>query len=163
MLKHRVWILLIGMSIMGMAHADDDDEHGGRDRRGAAALTTAPGYALYREECGSCHIPYPPGMLPARAWTALLDGLDKHFGENAELPAESAQTLAAFLTRHAGRDRGESSLRITETRQFRAEHREAPATRATSMSDCAACHPRATDGSFNERDIRLPGGAARRD
>ena len=38
---------------------------------------------LYQEECGSCHMAYPPGLLPGRSWEKLMTGLADHFGENA--------------------------------------------------------------------------------
>ena len=44
---------------------------------------------VYKEECGSCHMAYPPGLLPARSWTKVMSGLDNHFGDNAELDAAS--------------------------------------------------------------------------
>ena len=35
---------------------------------------------LYIKECGSCHFPYQPGLLPANAWNKMMANLDKHFG-----------------------------------------------------------------------------------
>ena len=53
----------------------------------------------YTQDCGTCHLAYPPGLLPARSWNRILDTLDDHFGENAELPA--ADRERAFLTQNA--------------------------------------------------------------
>jgi mono/diheme cytochrome c family protein len=33
---------------------------------------------LYKQECAACHMAYPPGLLPARSWTRIMSGLDKH-------------------------------------------------------------------------------------
>jgi hypothetical protein len=43
---------------------------------------------VVQKGCGSCHMAFPPQMLPARSWTAIMDGLDKHLGENVVLDAE---------------------------------------------------------------------------
>ena len=37
----------------------------------------------YTQECGSCHLAYPPGLLPALSWQRLMGGLDRHFGTDA--------------------------------------------------------------------------------
>src|SRR5512146_2944422 len=73
----------------------------------------------WRTECGSCHVPYPPQLLPAASWRALMSGLDQHFGSNASLDAKSAASISAYLQENAGRDaqtsRGAPPLRITRT------------------------------------------------
>jgi len=35
----------------------------------------------YYTECGSCHKPYPPFMLPKSSWERIKGGLSNHFGE----------------------------------------------------------------------------------
>jgi hypothetical protein len=46
---------------------------------------------LYRNECGSCHVLYPPNLLSdTSGWKEIMDGLHNHFGENAELERLSA-------------------------------------------------------------------------
>lgn len=123
----------------------------------------------YREECGSCHVPYPPQMLAARSWRVLMSGLDKHFGSDASLePGKSAQ-IATYLAANARRsDFGESSAsppRITQSAWFQREHRDghdglsaaiwrSPAVK--SPANCGACHRGAVDGSYREGEIRLP-------
>jgi len=121
-------------------------------------------HPAYQAECGSCHIPYPPRLLPARSWRALMKGLDQHFGSDASLDAGTATTIMRFLEQNAGRDRTGSStpmLRITETRWFVHEHDEVSANtwkhpQVKHASNCAACHVNAGLGRYNEHDIRLP-------
>ena len=71
----------------GMALSDDDRGMG--LFRSSFNRTTAgidPGESkLYGQECGSCHFPYQPGLLPAVSWERIMGGLEDHFGENAEL------------------------------------------------------------------------------
>ena len=43
----------------------------------------------YKSECGSCHVAYPPALLPARSWEAILVGFDRHFGTNASVDDKS--------------------------------------------------------------------------
>jgi len=131
---------------------------------------------LYADECGSCHFAYQPAFLPERSWRRLMDGLDDHFGENAELPDEDRKTLTDYLVRHSGTDQGrgdiakfirsirsgDTPLRISELPYFVKEHREIPrrvlqSEQVGSLSRCEACHRRAADGSFRERDIDIPG------
>ena len=122
----------------------------------------------YQAECASCHIAYPPQLLPARSWRALMSGLDKHFGTDASVDAQSAAAITAFLERNAGRKRAskysssaEPVLRITETRWFVHEHDEVPARvwkdpKVKGAANCTACHADADQGNFNEHGIRLP-------
>ena len=41
--------------------------------------------AAWKAECGSCHAAYPPGLLPAPSWRAVMAGLDRHFGTDATI------------------------------------------------------------------------------
>ena len=115
-------------------------------------------HAATLKECGDCHMVFQPGLLPAGSWSRLMETLDKHFGENASLPAETAAEITAYLTSHAGRsrkdDRSEPPLRITETRWWMKEHRLSPAqwerSGARTKADCKACHTMADQGLYED-------------
>lgn len=132
---------------------------------------------LYKEECGSCHMAYPAGLLPAVSWEKIMAGLDNHFGDNAELDDETNRQLKSYLQENAS-DRAyyrrsrqfndvdgleNARLRITESAYFRHEHDEIPARmvaenpQVNSFSHCNACHRQAEQGLFDEDDIRIPG------
>lgn len=120
---------------------------------------------VYQTECGSCHVAYPPALLPADSWRAVLNGLDRHFGTDASVDATTLSALQAFLASNAGRDRqpnaGTPGLRITESDWFRREHRKVPAAAwkgaaVKSAANCAACHTGAERGDYGERGIRVP-------
>jgi len=120
---------------------------------------------VYKAECGSCHVPYPPALLPAGSWQAVLSGLDKHFGTDASVDAKSLAALRAFLDANAVRDRRASAvtpgLRISETDWFRREHRKVPGTTwqgaaVKSPANCGACHTGAESGDYDDRGIRVP-------
>lgn len=121
--------------------------------------------AKWKEECGSCHIAYPPQLLTGNNWQQMMGGLDKHFGANAVLDAVDSKEILDFLQRHAGSgDRHHaSSLRISDTSWFKREHREVangawsdPAIK--SRANCTACHINAERGDWSEDGVRMPGG-----
>jgi cytochrome c peroxidase len=142
--------LAAGLCWAGMASADDH-----------FYTATDP---TWKGECGSCHIAYPPQLLPASSWRALMSGLDKHFGSDASLDPQTASGIAAFLEKNAGRDRSLSrtpALRITETRWFVHEHDEVPDRvwknpQVKSAANCTACHVGGDKGDFDEHSIRIP-------
>jgi hypothetical protein len=157
-------------------HDDDDDDDrrgwlrriaGSSDKGQYPARGQDPAFDAYRNECGDCHMAYPPNMLSRDSWRGVMASLENHFGDNAELDAETAGEIGSFLDRHAARTMDGAGTgrpaRITETRWFRAQHHEIPARMVTnnpgvkSFSRCEACHTRAAEGGFDEHDVRIPG------
>ncbi|MDP2326028.1 MAG: diheme cytochrome c [Gammaproteobacteria bacterium] len=133
----------------------------------ASQKNIPPPNALWQEECGSCHLAYPPRFLSAPSWQRVMAGLDDHFKTDASLEPAVAQEITAWLVANARRPKpGKTEpapppLRITETRWFRAEHDEISAARFRgpaigSAANCAACHTTADKGNFSERNIRIP-------
>lgn len=131
---------------------------------------SVPDFPKWKEECGSCHIPYPPQLLTADNWTRMMSGLDKHFGANAALDAADNKEILDFLLRHAGKasSHAAKSMRISDTPWFSREHDEVshktwsnPAVR--SRANCTACHVNAERGDWSERSIRMPGKRGRED
>ena len=119
----------------------------------------------FEAECGSCHVAYPPRLLPADSWRELMRDLPHHFGVDASLDPSVAGEITAYLATHAGagdRVRPPAGMpRITRTAWFRHEHEEVPAgawnrPAVGGPSNCAACHPAAASGRFGEHDVRLP-------
>lgn len=126
-------------------------------------------HPAYQQECGSCHVAYPPQMLSAVSWRAVMDGLNKHFGTDASLDAKAHAEIMQYLERHAGKRstpdaKGKPALRITETRGFVHEHTEElprgiwqnPAIK--TPANCQACHTAAEKGDYSERTLRMPKG-----
>ncbi|MCF6257265.1 MAG: diheme cytochrome c [Gammaproteobacteria bacterium] len=183
--KSKTWSIVLTMGftlgligISGMVLSDDDDDYEGNDRWSQSRLDVAPvDNAFYKEECGSCHFPYQPGLLPARSWQRLMGGLEDHFAENAELEAVDAEQLTAYLTENAAdtsdykRSRGisrslakdDAPLRISTTRYFKRKHHELPDRMVKdnpdvrSFSNCELCHERAAQGSYDEHQVKVPG------
>lgn len=124
---------------------------------------------VVKEECGGCHLAYPPAMLPARSWRLMMGGLDKHFGDDASLDAETAAKITSYLVANSadasGRRYGEkllrglpdsqTPLRITELPKWVREHRKVPAWEwkhkdVRTKANCAACHADAPRGYFDD-------------
>lgn len=121
----------------------------------------------YQQECAACHLPYPPGLLPAGSWQHLMGALHKHYGTDASLDAATQGTIGAWLRANAGTYKRVSEEppqdRITRSAWFLRKHREGEVPAQVwqrpavgSPSNCAACHAEAAQGRFNEHDVHIP-------
>jgi cytochrome c553 len=139
---------------------------------GGTKASLPPPNRAWQEECGSCHLAYPPRFLPAASWERVMAGLDKHFNTDASLEPAVAKEITTWLVANArkpkagrteagGNGSGPPPLRITETRWFQGEHDELSPTRfrspaVGSPANCGACHTTADQGNFSERNIKVP-------
>jgi len=135
-----------------------------------------PASPVYVKECGSCHTAYAPTYLPARSWRKLMLNLDQHFDEDASLAPADRDLLLSQLEALAG-DRAngappisqhnnrvpasQTPIRVTEMPFFGFMHDEVPKSvwarpRIGSKANCIACHGKADQGSYFEREIRIP-------
>ncbi|HWQ39194.1 MAG TPA: diheme cytochrome c [Burkholderiales bacterium] len=117
----------------------------------------------WKTECGSCHVAYPPPLLPARSWRTIMARLDRHFGADASVDPQTAAQIERFLVANAGQGRGPSVAepRITEAAWFVREHDAVPPAlwkrpQVKSPANCGACHTRAELGDYSERTLRMP-------
>ena len=151
MIRPASLILCLALAISPACADSGEGEFRGGAVTNAAAQT----------ECGSCHIAYQPGFLPARSWQAIMAGLDDHFGENATLDEATRTEIETYLTANAadtgrGRDpaKGTTPLRISELPWFVREHgrevSERMKAKAKSMSNCVACHQGAAQGIYED-------------
>lgn len=127
--------------------------------------SSVPDHPVWKAECGSCHIAYPPRFLSADNWQRMMSGLDKHFGANAILDPKTNKDILDFLQRYAAADARKSaaSMRISDTPWFNRKHREISRNdwfdpSIKSRSNCTACHVNAERGDWSERGVRMPGG-----
>lgn len=156
---------------------EEEGEGGGAPRVQAAAVKATPAQAAadataataWKTECGSCHVPFPPRLLPAASWQKIMGDLGNHYGSDATLDdAALVRQISGYLAKNAG-DPGRYvdskgaavPLRITQTRWFLREHDEVRADAwarpsIKSPANCGACHQGAADGNFSERGIRIP-------
>jgi hypothetical protein len=129
---------------------------------------------MYKNTCGGCHFPYPPGLLPGASWKSLLDRLENHFGEQISIEPKAREEILAYLMEN-GADRigtkksikimnslnGQIPLRITEVPILQKKHRgikpEVLSRKAIgSLSNCLACHTMAVQGIFHEDFVKIP-------
>ncbi len=132
----------------------------------------------YRSDCGACHDPFHPSLLPRSSWQSLMAGLDQHFGEDASLPAAEVAEITRYLTTYsaeawdteAGRRIAAVSatdrLRITASPHWQRKHHWLPATAFTAesvktKSHCSACHRDAETGRFADQEITFDQGVFR--
>lgn len=124
---------------------------------------------LVKEECGSCHIPFAPSMLPASSWRLLMGDLKNHFGDDATIDAALVKEIGDYLAANAADTGGQpysgkllrgvpttaTPLRITELPQWVSAHRKVPAWEwqhkdVRTKANCAACHAGTELGYYDE-------------
>lgn len=132
----------------------------------------------YKDECGSCHFAYQPGLLPGKSWAKLLDekALADHFGEDASLDKETLKEIYDYTMANAAEkswykrsrkiakatEDGDAPLRITEVRYIKRKHHEIPEKMVKGNKDvkspayCNACHTKAEEGIFDEDTVDIP-------
>ena len=131
---------------------------------------------LYIKECGSCHFPYQPGLLPSNAWNKMMTNLENHFNSDASLNEADLQTLTKYLNDNSAEknmqykrsNRIVSSLAknqipdsISTTPYMIKKHEDIRKDLITQnevkgLFNCMACHKTADKGIYGERDINIP-------
>jgi hypothetical protein len=159
-------ILAVGGTTLLIAQAPANDE----------AIFPMPTGKTYVNECGSCHTAYAPGLLPARSWRKMMGELENHFGEDASLAdpqqleilkalenlaADSAQATLRMRRIHGAIPTNAVPQRIVETGYFKYMHDEVRPSiwkrkKVGTLANCIACHSRANEGRYGEREIRIP-------
>jgi cytochrome b len=129
--------------------------------------------AAYQKECGACHYPFNPGLLPASSWAGLMSGLHEHFGEDASLDAATTRSLMAWLVSNAAETFDTESAnrlrtvaadephRITAAPYWARKHAGIAADVFARKSiggkfNCNACHRDAASGRYDDQAIAIP-------
>lgn len=171
-------IFTLGIVTLPAVWSDSDFRWGEMEeyKRKSSGIATLSN-PVYKEECGSCHMAYPAGLLTSASWEKLMSGLEDHFGDNAELDVDTHKIITGFLVKNSADQSkyrgsrkfsqsvqsGNVPLRISEIPYFKHEHDEIPARmvkgnpEVTSFSNCNGCHSKAEQGMFNEHDVHIPG------
>ena len=141
--------------------------------RPALGVPAGPLDPTYVEECGSCHMAYPPSLAPSPRWIAIMDSLPDHFGEDASLEPGLVSRIRAYLTMNAAEKwdtraahelqglNPQDPLRLTATPFWIRMHRGIPESvfksRAVGAKGaCEKCHSDASTGRFDPQDINIP-------
>ncbi len=132
--------------------------------------------ALYEEECSSCHFLYQPWLLPARSWQIIINGNDKHFGEDLALEQDSAEEILKYLEANSTENGAKWNKRarkilkslmekppksIRDVPYIRRKHRKIKAkvfarSSINSFSNCVACHKTAPNGKYDDDNVKIP-------
>ena len=151
------------LAVLAVASLGAQAKYNGEDR-GRPVMPSAVN-AKWQAECGSCHMAFPPGLLPAASWKKMMTELDKHFGVDASMPAQDAQEITTYLLKYPSNrwTANTAPLRISDSQWFKAKHLSGEISPAVwkresvkSPSNCVACHGAAAKGDFNEHAVRIP-------
>lgn len=134
---------------------------------GAAAVAHAgshqygPYPTSYVEECGSCHVPYPPQRMTQAGWETQMNNLQRHYGTDASIDASVSKAILSYLIANASTKEksapADPTARMTKTRWFIKEHGTTP-PQGKSLSNCSVCHTQAEKGDYSERTLKTPTG-----
>ncbi len=139
----------------------------------ASGLIAMPRQIAFQEECGECHEVYHPSLLPQASWSAIMAGLDDHFGEDASLPPGTVQAIAAYLDNYASESwdteaanrlrvvDGSATTQITATPFWKRKHQKIEKAVFETKplhgrGNCVACHRDAESGRFDDQMIAIP-------
>ena len=182
-------ICLATVTSMNIVKSDDDEDEGEHHERimrnkseevkkingKVYTQVQVPVNPKFKAECSSCHMLYPPELLPERSWKKMMSELKNHFGENAELDAKTQKEVTDYLIQNSadkiyskrgsrilsGLSSNETPLRISQTTYFIQKHDElSPSVYKRksigSPANCIACHSGAEKGDFSEDNVRIP-------
>ena len=142
-----------GLCVAAAAHEGNSHQYG-------------PYPANYTEECGSCHVPYPPQRMTRAGWEIQMRNLQQHYGSDASLEPAANQAILSYLVAHASSKEkaapADPTARMTKARWFVKEHGTTP-PKGLRFSDCTGCHTQAEKGDFGERTLKAPKGWRRGD
>jgi len=138
-----------------------------------SGLINLPSNDVYESECGDCHKPFHPSLLPIDSWKQMMAGLDDHFGEDATLDDANVIEITAYLTRYGGESWDteaanrfrivdpQKPLEITATPYWIRKHKEIDPKnfklkKVGVKSNCGACHTDHYTGRFDDQKIKIP-------
>lgn len=148
-LQRQIVISAIFVMLACSAYYASADGHKHRKKHRQQCLDTVTD-PTYKEQCGSCHGVYQPGLLPSGSWEKIMLGLDKHFGETVQVDPDKQKIIKAYLKSNAAEYssaklsakimrslKGQTPLKITDIPYIRKKHhRISPDV----LKNCAACH-----------------------
>lgn len=159
--------------------SDDDDDSSHRQHRKHSKNYGKSDFPpvtneTYKENCGSCHFTYQPGLLPSGSWAKIMNQLDDHFGEAVEMDTASENNISDYLKNNAAEHssskrsvkivkclRNQTPLRITEIPYIIKKHDDISSgvfkrESVGSLSNCIACHKTADQGIYDDDDVNIP-------
>ncbi len=120
---------------------------------------------MYQQECGGCHLAYPPAFLPKSSWSEIMKNLSQHYGTDASLDPKTWNAIDQWLSTYGGTYKrvreNPPDYRITQSEWFKHKHRKIKPSDFTKASvkspaNCGACHRSAEKGIFDDDDTTIP-------
>ena len=148
---------------------------GAAPMQGAFARVVVPTDGTYVKECGACHMPFSPQLLPAASWRKVMASLDNHFGESASLDAGTREAITGYLISNSADGAsssesraimrslqpGETPLRITQVPYIAGLHAAVldpmwnPNPHPKTLTECSVCHTRVGKGDYQSHDYSV--------
>jgi cytochrome b len=129
----------------------------------------------FSKECGSCHITYPPYLLPKESWKNMMGNLENHFGDDAYINEESNKNILTFLEQNSAENsthqaavkilqsikENSSTIAITKTPFWERKHNDIDKDvfandKIKSKANCKACHIDIENGLIENDLINVP-------
>ena len=129
----------------------------------------------FSKECGSCHITYPPFLLPKSSWTLMMSDLENHFGDDASIDKETNLSILSFLNENSAETSSQkaafkilkslkennSTIAITKTPYWEKKHKKINKdvfanVKIKSKANCKACHTDIQNGLIEKHLIKVP-------
>ena len=127
---------------------------------------------VFVEECASCHIIYPPHLLPKNAWNKIMDNLEEHFGDDASIDKDSNKIIREYLLKNSAQNSKKQvsinvlntyieEIAISENKYWKDVHKNLEKSlfkskKVKTKSNCKACHTNFENGIIENRDIDIP-------
>jgi hypothetical protein len=135
---------------------------------------------VHINSCGSCHLPYSPGLLPIESWSHIMESLDEHFGVTVAVSPENSVHILSYLEKYALREGQDSimgqlaeglphspPIRITELPAFVEMHFDAAqrlgfeSSNEAPLGSCENCHRAAASHIFDKALLQIGHGDGR--
>jgi len=129
---------------------------------------------LFVNECASCHILYPPALLPKKSWKIMMANLEEHFGDDASLEPDDTQSILTYLLENSAEDstseasvnilkslQNKDTIAITQTSFWKKRHKNInskyfKSKKVKSKANCKACHTDVEKGLIEDNNIKMP-------
>lgn len=101
------------------------------------------GQQLYLENCSSCHIPIPPGVLPTETWKQVLENPQDHYG--TQVPTMLGPVVLLMwdylrtFSRPVNPEESVPTL-VAQSRYFKALHPKVELPEVVTNKTCVTCH-----------------------
>ncbi|NEO97406.1 MAG: cytochrome C [Symploca sp. SIO2E9] len=109
------------------------------------------GQQLYLENCGSCHIPLPPEVMPTATWRELLLDLNEHYGKRVDpILRPSLLAMWGYIRQFSRplKEKEATPYRLTQSRYFKALHPQVEFPETVRPATCVSCHPGAAQYDY---------------